>query len=183
MIKKILKTKTDKLIGILFTPWILVGIMPFTPAYNKTIDSIDLVFIILWIQLGMLYIVSYQIVDFLKSKATNALKTNTFKFGIQTTISFTFFTLWLVQIIFYEKTNTYSSLVPSIVLLLCISEFIRLRTISKLMVSVELNKEAKFKDYLLTMLLISSLYGAWNIHQRLQAINETSVPNNGSQKP
>ena len=179
MIQKLLNKKTDKLIGILFIPCILIGIIPLTPVYNKLIDSIDLIFIIIWIQLGMLFITSFWITDLLNTIADKRLKINLRQFWIHSCINYLLITLWLGQIIFPSVRQLTFELFPLLVLVLFISELYRLKIIAKLLVSLELNKKAKFKDYILTMLLISSLYGAWNIHQRIQTINnkKTTAPN------
>lgn len=179
MIEKILHIKTDILIGILFIPWILIGIIPFTPVFNKTIDSIDLVFIIMWLQLGMLFITSYWIMDLLNSNATANLKVSLRYFRLHTIVDYILITFWLGQIIFPSVRQTSYAWFSLLVLALFTSELLRQKTIAKLLVSIELDKKAKFKDYILTIFLISSLYGYWNIHQRIKAINKkkTTSPN------
>jgi hypothetical protein len=49
-----------------------------------------------------------------------------------------------------------------------ISEIIRARSFSKLLVSIEFNRKVRFKDYILTWYLaINPLIGIWNLHSRI----------------
>ncbi|MCW3789526.1 hypothetical protein [Plebeiibacterium sediminum] len=179
MVQRILNITTDKLIGILFIPWILLIIIPLTPSYKQLFDSMDVVLLILWIQLGMLFIASYSILIFLNNTVIDS-QTNSKVFIVHSIVNYLLCTLWFGLAIFSSANSFPYHFAPLLILVLIISELMRLRVIAKLLVSIEQNKAATFKDYFLTLILLSGLFGVWNIHQRLKSIykRKTTAANN-----
>ncbi len=63
--------------------------------------------------------------------------------------------------------------------ILFLSELLRLRSISAYIVSLELNRKAKIKEYVYTFILLTIAYGIWDIHTRIKILisHETTGPN------
>lgn len=175
MFSKLLNQSTDKLIAILFTPWLLLAFIPLLPDSFRTEYSLDLFFLILWMQLAMIYTLSYHTLILLNSKSSDKLQASALKFKIHSVLNYLLCTFWLGLIVFPIENITFLASLPFLILILMVSEILRLKTIAKQMVSIELNKVAKLKDYLPTLFLLTSIYGAWNIHQRIKMITQSNT--------
>jgi amino acid transporter len=173
--------KTDRIILLLFIPWILLFIVPFTPFYKGVEHAYKLLFVIVLSQIGLVYTFSYLTIKALKdnNKRPN-LKFDLRKFGVHTIINFCIISFWFVPIFRTETIKEPVLLIISLYLILFLSELLRLRNISAYIVSLEQNRKAKFKEYVYTFILLTSIYGIWNIHKRIKNLisNETTVPNN-----
>lgn len=177
---KLINMKTDKIILLLFAPWIILFLVPIIPFFNGTENTHRLLFIIFLMQIGMIFSFSYITMKSLKQKnLENVIEFNLRKLKNHTILNFCIVTSCFLPIILPEKFNVSVLILLSLYLILLFSELNRLKNISKFIVSLENNKKAEFKEYVYTFFLLTSMFGIWNIHMRIKnLINvDTTAPN------
>jgi len=166
---KLLNMQTDRIILLLFTPWILLLIVPFTPFYRGIEHAFQLLFVIIIAQIGLIYTLSYLTIKTLKNNnKKDKLKFDLRKFGIHTLINFCIITCWFVPIFHTDTVKNPVLLFMSLYLILFVSELIRIRNISAFIVSLEQERKATFKEYVYTFILLTIICGIWNIHMRIK---------------
>ncbi len=172
--------KTDRIILLLFAPWIILFVVPIIPFFNEIENTYRLLFIIFLIQIGLLFLFSYMTMKILKEKSTeNIIEFNLKKLKNHTIINFCIITCCFSPVILAENFNVSILVILSLYIILLFSELKRLKNISKFIVSVENNRKAEFKEYVYTLFLLTGIFGIWNIHMRIKKmINvDTTAPN------
>jgi len=177
---KLINLKTDRIILLLFIPWILLFIVPLTPFYKGVEHAHKLLFLIFLIQIGLVYAFSYlTIKTLIDSNKRDDLKFNLTKFGIHTLINFCIVSYLFLPIFQLEAVKHFIQQILILYPILFLSELLRLRSISAYIVSLELNRKAKIKEYVYTFILLTITYGIWDIHTRIKILisDETTAPN------
>lgn len=178
---RLINMKTDRIILLLFIPWILLFIVPFAPFYKSVEHAYNLLFVIVLIQIGLVFTFSYLTVKTLKDLSnTGNLKFSLMKFGIHTSINFCIISYLFLPMLQPERIEDFILLTTGLYFIFLLSELVRLRSISAYVVSLEQGRKAKFKEYVYTFILLTSIYGVWNIHTRIKKIisDTTTAPNN-----
>lgn len=173
MLDKLLKFKTNKLIYIFYSPWILFFVCPITPFYGNIDMILILVFFIFWVQMSFYFLFTLFIGRRLISIEWNTFfKLNKLRFSLHTMIDYLLFTLILfVNITEILDLNTFY-----MIFIYTLSELFRNVLIAKLIVVLEEKKNIRLKDYMLTLcLVLNPQIGAWSLHTRILLILEDKI--------
>jgi len=83
------------------------------------------------------------------------------------------FSIIIFALIYGELTNVFNFDLFLGYIAFFISGFLRAKSFSKLLVSLELEKEISLKDYLLSIyLVLNPIIGIWNIHSRIMHLSK-----------
>ena len=166
---RLIKMKTDRIILLLFIPWILLFIVPFIPFYKGAEHAHKLFFVILLIQIGLIYTFSYLIIKTLKDyNLRDNVKFNLTKFRIHTLINFCIIIYLFLPVFYPAEIKAYILQITILYPVLFVSGLLRFMSISAYIVSLEQNRKAKFKEYVYTFILLIFIYGIWDIHKRIR---------------
>jgi hypothetical protein len=169
----LLKQKTNRLIYLFFSPWLLILISPLVrlPIGNIR-NAIMLLAFILWIQGCLFFFLTFVLGKKLivqEDGKYNCIKNLTYL--IHCLIDFLLFSMAIWMWIFAQINLISDNVKLPVFLIVLIAEIFRAKAFSKLIVSLELERETKLKDYVSTLyLLINPMSGIWNIHQRVKSL-------------
>jgi len=173
MMDFLLKQKTNRLIYIFLSPWLLILISPMIrlPIGNIR-NAIMLMAFILWIQGCLFFLLTFAIGKNLILKEChkyNCVKYSTYL--IHCLIDFLMFSFGIWMWILAQINPISDNVKLPVFFMVLIAEIFRAKALSKLIVSLELERETKLKEYFSTLyLLINPMSGIWNIHQRVVSL-------------